>query len=81
MYLCTHGCVAEWNLWSMGVCVSQGQDTRMMLRDSQRHPYDCWVDFVRCLLAAITLLTLLPSSVVIELDTKEIVCVVLRGVR
>lgn len=29
---CSHGCLAEWNVLSMGVRVSQGQDTRMTLK-------------------------------------------------
>lgn len=28
----SQGCLAEWNVISMGVCVSQGQDTRIMLK-------------------------------------------------
>ena len=47
----SHGCLAEWNVLSMGVYVSQGQDARMavkcfLLWDLWRlsHPYHCWVD-------------------------------------
>ncbi len=49
---CSHGCLAEWNVLSMGVCVSQGQDTRMtfkcfLLWDPWRlsHPYHYCVNF------------------------------------
>lgn len=59
----SHGCLAEWNVLSMGVYVSQGQDTRMTLKcfllwDRRRlsHPYHCWVN----LRSASWLLTLTP---------------------